>query len=71
MRDQLQCTYIIWQGETPDKGVAYANAADYDRARERLDKAGIKYRCAIVPLLPVDVADGEITRIINEKEAAK
>ena len=69
MPDTLQCTYLIWQGSTPDKGVAFTSVVEYDKAREKLREHGIRFHCAVVPILPVEIATGEINRIINEQTA--
>lgn len=66
LHDRLQCIYVIWRGDTPDKGVAYNNIVDYDRARERLDTAKLGYRTAVIPVLDPLSADKEIDRIIKE-----
>ena len=48
----MNIIYVLWCGDTPDKGVATTDLATFGKAREALRESKVEFRYALVPVTP-------------------
>lgn len=64
----MNIIYVIWCGDTPDKGVATDDVAVFGKAREAMRRSGIDFRWALVPVSPPEAIPDLINQLIEENK---
>ena len=62
----MQLIYVMWCGDTPDKGIATDDLTSFGEARATLRQSGIDFRYALIPVMAADEIMPAVTQLIKE-----
>lgn len=64
----MHIIYVLWCGDTPDKGVATDDLVTFGEARQSLRDAGINFRYALIPVTPVEEIPDAVAQLIKDNK---
>ena len=59
--------YLLWSGDTPDKGIATEDIVAFGEARAALRSANVDFRYALIPVLSSNEIPEAVAQLIKEK----
>jgi hypothetical protein len=62
----MNIVYVLWTGDTPDKGVGTTDLVAFGEARQALRDAKIDFRYALIPVTPADLIPDAIAQLIKD-----
>lgn len=66
----MNVVYVLWTGDSPDKGVATTDLVEFGKARESLRNAGVSFKYALLPVTPASEVMSVVNLIIKENTNA-
>jgi len=63
----MNIVYLIWSGDSPDKGIGTDDIVTFGEARQALRSARVEFRYALIPVLPATEVAEAVAQLIKEK----